>query len=387
MTGGGSGGHITPILAVASELKKLNPQIRIVYIGQHGESLLDIPTNDPNIDEVLTVWAGKFRRYNGEGWKQLFDIPTQLKNIRDGGRVVVGIWQSFWLLRRLQPSAILTRGGFVSVPVAFGAVLNHIPFVTHDSDSVPSLANRIIARWASLHAVALPEEIYPYPRAKTTMVGIPLSGNHAVVTPKLRAQYRQELELADAKQVLLITGGGNGADQLNHVVVANAAYLLKRYPGLVLLHFAGRSLEESVGSAYDDVLPRADRQRVRVLGFVSDFYRYSGAADIIIARGGATNLAEFAIQQKPCIIVPAAQLVGDHQTKNAQALAAAHAIIMLDEAQSEQDRRLAHTVSELLDDSAKCRQLSQNLANFARPDAAKQLAVLLLEQAKPQNKE
>jgi UDP-N-acetylglucosamine--N-acetylmuramyl-(pentapeptide) pyrophosphoryl-undecaprenol N-acetylglucosamine transferase len=379
VTGGGSGGHITPILAVAKELKQLQPQLKIIYIGQRGEQLLDIPTADPNIDEVYTVRAGKFRRYNGEGWKQIFDVATQFKNIRDAGRVLVGTGQSYRLLRKLKPTAILTRGGFVSVPVAFGAVLNRIPYITHDSDSVPSLANRIIARWARVHAVALPEKLYPYPLAKTKTVGIPLSSEHEPVTAKLQAQYRQKLGIDKYKQVLLVTGGGNGADQLNQVAIANAPYLLKHYPGLVLLHVAGRSLEATVAESYDSVLSDADRQRVKVIGFVSDFYLYTGAADVIVARAGATNLAAFALQEKPCIIVPAEQLVGGHQIKNAEALAKEQAIILLTEAQSEQEHRLAHVVSELLSSDAKRTELSHNIAKFARRDAAKQLAMLLLD--------
>jgi UDP-N-acetylglucosamine--N-acetylmuramyl-(pentapeptide) pyrophosphoryl-undecaprenol N-acetylglucosamine transferase len=382
VTGGGSGGHITPILAVANELKKLQPQLKIVYIGQRGESLLDIPSKDPNIDEVFTVSAGKFRRYSGEGWKQLFALPTQLKNIRDAGRVVVGIWQSFWLLRKLKPEIIFTRGGFVSVPVAFGAVLNRIPYITHDSDSVPSLANRIIARWASLHAVALPVEFYPYPRTKTKVVGIPLSSEYEPVTPTLQEHYKKELKLEQYKQVVLVTGGGNGADQLNEAVIANANYLLKQYPHVVLMHFAGRALESTVTKAYDQGLSESDRQRVIVLGFVTNFYCYSGAADVIVARGGATNLAEFALQGKPCIIVPASQLVGSHQVKNAEALAKQQAIVMLNKAQSEQENRLAHVIGELLDDESKRSQLSHNLAAFAHGDAAKELAMLLLERTK-----
>jgi UDP-N-acetylglucosamine--N-acetylmuramyl-(pentapeptide) pyrophosphoryl-undecaprenol N-acetylglucosamine transferase len=156
VTGGGSGGHITPILAVAAELKQLDKSIRIVYIGQTGDKLADIPAADPHIDEVFTVRAGKFRRYHGEGWRQLLDIDTQLKNVRDAILVLIGLWQSFWLVRRLQPQVIFSRGGFVSVPVSLGGWLNHVPYITHDSDSMPSLANRLIARWAHLHAVALP---------------------------------------------------------------------------------------------------------------------------------------------------------------------------------------------------------------------------------------
>lgn len=379
MTGGGSGGHITPILAVARELKQLQPDVRIVYIGQRGDKLSDIPAADPNIDEVHVVSAGKFRRYHGEGWRQLVDTPTQFKNVRDSFRVVAGIWQSYRLLHRIKPSIIFTRGGFVSVPVALAGKLNHIPYVTHDSDSLPSLANRIIARWATLHAVALPEEIYPYPRAKTTMVGIPLSHEYHLVTPAAQRAYKNELSLGADTQVVLVTGGGNGARQLNMAVVANAEYLLKTHPELHIVHIAGRDLETETSTAYDARLAPALRPRVKVMGFITDLYKYSGAADVIIARGGATNLAEFAVQGKACVIVPSKQLVWN--VKNSQALAERQAIIELTEAQSEQERRLGTVIGKLLDDDTERAALASRLHVYARPDAAKTLAMVLLERA------
>src|SRR5215471_5576967 len=106
LSGGGSGGHITPILAVASELKKLRSGLHLVYVGQKGDTLADIPAAHPAIDEVFMVRAGKFRRYSGEGWRQLFDVATQAKNIRDAFRVLVGIWQSYRLMRKLRPAII-----------------------------------------------------------------------------------------------------------------------------------------------------------------------------------------------------------------------------------------------------------------------------------------
>lgn len=385
MTGGGSGGHITPILAVASELKRRQPETHIVYIGQKGDALSDIPAQHPAIDEVYSVSAGKFRRYHGAGWRQLLDLPTQFKNLRDGVSVLAGIWQSYWLLRKLRPAVIFTRGGFVSVPVAVGGQLNHVPYITHDSDSVPSLANRIIARWASLHAVALPEDLYPYPRAKTITVGIPLNAAYVPVTQQLQQQYRVETKMADYEQVIFVTGGGNGAQSLNDAVVANAPYLLRKYPKLVLVHLSGRALEAAVNADYDKVLTDpALRQRVIVQGFVTDLYRYSGAADIIICRAGATNLAEFAVQAKPCIVVPAEHLVGGHQTKNAAVMADRGAIILMTQEQIEQERRLTAIIGDLLEDSAKRQALSKAFAGFARTDAAERLALLLLEQATKQ---
>lgn len=380
VTGGGSGGHIMPILAVAAQLKQIDQTMRVVYIGQRGDALADVPAQDPHIDEVYTVRAGKFRRYHGAGWWQLFDFKTQALNLRDGVWVLCGIVQSYWLLRRLKPSIIFTRGGFVSVPVAVGGRLNHIPYITHDSDSMPSLANRLIARQARCHAVALPAETYPYPAKKIRVVGVPVSHQYQLVTPRLLRHYRKLLHLEQYEQVVLVTGGGNGAQALNETMVASADYLLRRYPKLAILHIAGRSLVEATAAAYDNALRPTDRSRVLVEGFVTDLYRYSGAADIVIARGGATNLAEFAVQAKACIIVPSPQLIWN--VKNAAVMARHEAIIQLTQDQAIQERRLATAISRLLDDERHRTELGATLHKLAHPESAHELAQLLIDESR-----
>lgn len=377
MTGGGSGGHITPILAVAHELKSVAPDTDIIYIGQKGDVLSDIPAADPNIDTVYTVWAGKLRRYDDEGFAQWLNLRVQALNVRDVFRLLRGSWQSYRLLRKLKPDVIFTRGGFVSVPVAFGARLNRIPYITHDSDSIPSLANRLIAKHAAVHAVALPAELYPYPLDKTVVVGVPVSTNYQPVTPQLRNHYRQELRLERFEQVLLLTGGGNGARMLNETLVANAAYLLGAFPKLAIVHIAGRALEDETNTAYDALQLGDVRASVQVHGFVTDLYRYSGAADVVIARGGATNLAEFALQRLACVIVPSKQL--GWNVKNAEALSKEGAVLQLNEDQAEQPERLGRAVGELLQDDARRTELARTLANYAHPHAAVELATLIVK--------
>jgi len=363
-------------LAVAHELKTLQPGTEVIYIGQKGDALADVPAADPNIDAVYTVSAGKLRRYADEGWRQWLNVRTQSLNLRDAMRLAQGVGQSYRLLKRLKPDVVFTRGGFVSVPVAIGAYLNHIPYITHDSDSVPSLANRLIAPRAAMHAVALPTELYPYPAAKTVMVGVPVAKHYQPVTAALQQRYRRELRL-DQKRVVLLTGGGNGARMLNEALVANARYLLGTFSDLVLVHIAGRALEAETNAAYDALDLGASRSRVQVHGFVSDLYRYSGAADVIIARGGATNLAEFALQGAACLIVPSKQL--GWNVKNAATLAAHGAIKQLTEDQAEQPERLGRAVGELLEHEQQRVELAHRLANYAHPHAAAELAALILK--------
>lgn len=380
LTGGGSGGHITPIMAVAAELKR-HADIRVIYVGQRGDSLGDIPAQDPNIDEAYAVSAGKLRRYHGEGFKQLLDVRTMFLNVRDAFRVLAGIWQSWRLMGRLQPDVVFSRGGFVSVPVCFGAGLRHIPYVTHDSDPVPSLANRLIARWARLHAVALPADVYPYPAKKTVTTGIPLNKAFKPVTAALKERYRHDLKVPEKARVLFVIGGGLGSQRVNAAVADALPNLLRDFKDLQVFHVVGRANEAAMRLAYESALSTGEQGRVHVLGFISDVYRYSGAADIIVCRAGATNLAEFAVQGKACVVIPSPFLVGGHQLKNAEYLAkqGAAAVIAEDELASDPNR-LAKQLAELLHDSKKTAALGSKLAGFAHPDAAETIADLLLEQ-------
>lgn len=382
LTGGGSGGHITPILAVAAELKRRRPDSRIIYIGQRGDSLIDVPRDDPNIDETYAIFAGKFRRYHGEGLKQLLDIPTVLKNARDAFLVVAGIFQSWRLMGKLRPGIVFGRGGYVSVPVSLGAALRHIPYITHDSDPVPSLANRMIARWATLHAVALPADTYPYPPDKTVTTGIPLNKEFRPVTPALRKTYRKQINVPSDAKLLFVIGGGLGSQRVNRAVAEVVPHLMHDFRDLRVTHVVGRANLESMRHTYISSLPVEEQGRVEVMGFIPDVYRYSGAADIVISRAGATNLAEFAVQGKACVVIPSSFLAGGHQLHNASYLEGRGAALVIDEDDLAQDpNRLAKQVAQLLSEPERIDSLGSKLAELARPDAAGTIAGLILEKA------
>ena len=382
LTGGGSGGHITPLLAVAAKLKRLQAGVHIVYIGHTGDSLSDIPAKHPSIDEVFTVRAGKLRRYHGEGFKQLLDILTMLKNIRDVFYLLIGIFQSRRLLKKLQPDVVFIKGGFVGVPVGLAAGNLGIPYVTHDSDAIPGLANRIISKKAARHAVALPAEVYTYPRDKTVSTGIPLQADFVPVTDSLQKKYRQELNITGSGKFIFVIGGGLGSERVNKAVAQAVPHLLAEFKDLRVVHATGRSKDDEVSARYAQ-LSTQEQGRVEVKTYVDDVYRYSGAADIIITRAGATNLAEFAAQGKACIIIPSPFLTGGHQLKNAKYLEDQHAAMIINEADLTDDpNRLARQVSDLLNDPTQRRELGKQLSAFAKPNATNDLAKLVLAQIK-----
>lgn len=326
------------------------------------------------------ISAGKFRRYHGEGLRQAFDILTLFKNIRDFFRMLIGTIQSYFLLGRLKPAAIFTPGGFVGVPVGFAGAWHHIPFITHDLDALPGLANRINARHAVIHAVGMPKELYPYPADKTEYVGVPTSRDFSPVSQANQEAFREQLSLGAYEQVVFVIGGGLGAQRLNDALLAVSKDLLARYPKLVIIHTAGRANDTAMEAAYDEQLDDDMRGRVLVKGYLDDVFRYSGAADLVITRAGATNMAEFAVQHKACIVVPNPLLTGGHQIKNAVHLEEAGAIkVVTEDAITENPNALLSAVKELLDDEEARKTLGKKLGTYAKPNAAADLAAILLK--------
>lgn len=296
------------------------------------------------------------------------------------------MYQAWRLLAKLKPSVIFIKGGFVGVPVGLAAASRKIPFVTHDSDAIPGLANRIISRWASYHAVALPASEYKnYPAENTVTVGVPLQAGFVPVNVTEQAKARELLGFGNYEQLLLVTGGGLGAQRLNDLVVKLAPGLLARFPRLALIHQTGDKQESQVKASYERFIIPADMNRVRAIGFVTEMVRYSAAADVIITRAGATNLAEFAAQAKACIIVPNPNLAGGHQTKNAELLENSNAALMVKEGKAAESELLA-ALNKLLTSASERQVLSANLAKLAHTDAASKLAKLLLEVASGEGK-
>jgi UDP-N-acetylglucosamine--N-acetylmuramyl-(pentapeptide) pyrophosphoryl-undecaprenol N-acetylglucosamine transferase len=380
LCGGGSGGHITPLLAVASELRKKYPKTKIIYIGEKNGKFGHILDNSNQLfDEKHFIYAGKLRRYHGESIaERLMDWRTLLLNIRDIFRLAVGLWQSFRLLRRLKPNALLLKGGFVCVPVAIAARLQGRPYVTHDSDAIPGMANRIAGRWARYHATGQPAKYYNYPPESVRFVGVPTDERFRDYSSSekriLKEKYGFE---ADAK-VLLITGGSNGARRLNEAVLNALPKLLKKHENLYVLHQIGAGNEDQLKD-----FPEKLDSRVRFFDFSPEIFHMSAIADVIITRAGASAMADYATQQKACVVVPNPYLTGGHQLKNAQVLSEADAAVIVTEPDMLADKKgLYGAVSDLLKDPKRRVEIAKNL-NKLNPGrrAASDLAELVVEAA------
>ncbi|HET7673592.1 MAG TPA: glycosyltransferase, partial [Candidatus Saccharimonadales bacterium] len=233
MVGGGSGGHITPLLAIANHLKRKHPAYRISVVTERMGVFNHIFNGADKgvIEKIYYINAGKYRRYHGQSlFRRVLDFKTFLYNIRDVFKLFVGITESYWLLLRVRPNVVFIKGGYVGVPVGLACRVLKIPYVTHDSDALPGLTNRLIAKKASANAVGMPSEYYSYPKDKLHYVGIPLTADFTHPSAEIRRKKRKELDLKPSDLLLLITGGSNGALRLDNIMHDSLKRLLENNP-------------------------------------------------------------------------------------------------------------------------------------------------------------
>ncbi len=333
-----------------------------------------MPRKSKDLDRYYTIRAGKFRRYHGESfWSHLLDVKTNLLNLRDVFYFTAGFFQSLTLLSRVRPDVVFIKGGFVGVPIGFACRLRRIPYFTHDSDATPGLANRLIAGGAVYHAVGMPPEFYNYPKAKVRYTGIPLNKTYKSVSKEDKLRLRRRLKLPTDSLVITITGGSLGAARLNEWFADVAGSLLESFGNLRIIHQTGS--QTSVYSA----LPAGLRDRIQEVAFTEKLADFTAAADLVIARAGATTIAELAVQAKACILVPNPQLTDGQQIKNAKFLAHQHAVVVVAEDQAARPAAFEQTISQLLRSARERQALAKNISALAKTDAADELADIIVE--------
>lgn len=377
LVGGGSGGHLTPLVAIANTIAISHPEIEVHLIGQKGENLTEL-TNVHSIRAVHSITAGKFRRYNGESlWSHLKDYRTLYFNFRDLFRFLRGILQSFFLLKKIKPDAILLKGGFVCVPVGVIARLLRIPYITHDSDAIPGLANRLTAKNAVYNTTAMPIENYPYSKSKAIQIGIPLRSEFKLVDKKSKQKSRNKIGFGVDDKILLLLGGGNGSQDLNKTLARSSAKLFDEIEDLKIIHQTGIKLFDETKAFYLEFLSGTQINSVECIAFTPNLHDYSAAADIIIARAGATTIAEVSVQQKACIFVPNPFLTGGQQLHNAKILADNKAAIIIDDDKVESE--LTPAVIKLMADQPKRLELANNISKLYIANSEVRLANLLID--------
>ncbi len=366
------------MLAVLHTLKEHDAHLEVCFVtdSKFGDQAEAIMNHSGLAVSVKRIHAGKLRRYHRVSmWRQLSDLPTLFKNIRDVFITLVGFFQSLWLLFRYKPDVVFTKGGFVCVPLGLAAKMLGIPLVIHDSDAHPGLANRILSRWATTIATGSPVEFYPYPPEKTHYVGIPVDPAFRPVSDAKQRELKAELGFHDlSKPLIVVTGGGLGARTINRAVVSIAPQLVEH---AAIYHITGTLVYSEVMSHAPELID------YQIVPFISTgMAPVLGAADIVVSRVGATTMQELAALAKAVVMVPNPYLTGGHQLKNASVYEQTDAAVTVDEQELERNPQvLRKALENLLGDEARRKALGKTLHTFSRPEAALDMATLIVDAA------
>jgi UDP-N-acetylglucosamine--N-acetylmuramyl-(pentapeptide) pyrophosphoryl-undecaprenol N-acetylglucosamine transferase len=360
LAGGGTGGHVYPSLSVAraleSRMRDEGRPLELLYVGVRGR-----------IDETIVPAEGIAFEAVDAGQLRVSSPLTFARNVF---RLARGVFQSVRILRRFRPDVVFATGGYASVPVGVAARLLRKPLVVFLPDVTPGWAVRLLSRLATRMTTTSERALDHLPRAKAAVVGYPVRDAFWSTD---RAAARASLGLPLDAKVLLVTAGSLGARRINEAIWPALPRLLDR---CAVLHVTGAA-DESAAIERRATLAPEQQARYVVRGYLPDMPAAMVAADLVISRSGASTLGELPAAGVPAILVPG-EYEGWSQAPNAEFLQSEGAAVMLRNADI---GRLAATAQELLADDARLAAMREAMKKLARPDAASDLARILVEVA------
>jgi UDP-N-acetylglucosamine--N-acetylmuramyl-(pentapeptide) pyrophosphoryl-undecaprenol N-acetylglucosamine transferase len=347
IAGGGTGGHIIPALAVAREL-----------VARYGAEILFVGT--PRGMESRLVPAAGFQLHLIEvGQLKNVSLATRLRTLADLPRSILACRR---LIRDFKPGVVFGVGGYASGPGMAAALWTRTPAMAFEPNAMPGLANRLVGKRVQAAAVNFPQAAKWFRNCQVT--GIPVRPEFFALQPPPSAPPR-----------LLIFGGSQGARIFNLHLPQIVPALLDAIPGLAVLHQSGARLFDQTQAAY--TTSGADPSRWQVLPFLDDMPPRFAEAHLILARSGASSVAELAAAGKPSLLVPFAAAADEHQKRNAEAMVAANAAVMLQEPDLAVPGRLLKSLTALLTDPHRLADMGKNARTQAHPDAAERIAARL----------
>ena len=344
--GGGTGGHLYPAIAVAEQIKLLKPEAEILFIGtKHKIEARVVPKYGY---EFKTIWISGFAR------------KLNLKNLLFPIKLIVALIQSIIINIKFKPRVAVGTGAYVAGPIIWGASVLGSKIILLEQNSYPGVTNRLLEKRADeIHISFEDSKEYFREKGKLMLTGNPLRINLKLTDKK---ESRRALGLQADKKTLLVFGGSLGARSLNEALKNNYEKLLR----------ADIQIVWQAGELYYEEYRSFSSSMVKVVPFFDNMSEALSAADLIVARAGATSIAELSYLGLPVVFVPSTNVSADHQYKNAHSLEVENAATILRD--NEVSDKLYETVTALIKDEEKLRSLSENIKKFSKPDAAKTIA-------------
>jgi UDP-N-acetylglucosamine--N-acetylmuramyl-(pentapeptide) pyrophosphoryl-undecaprenol N-acetylglucosamine transferase len=346
LSGGGTGGHIYPAIAIANELKIRFPDSEILFVG--AKDKMEMQKVPQAGYPIKGLWIAGLQR------------KLSLQNALFPIKLLVSLWESRKIIKQFKPNVVIGTGGFASGPLLQMAEMLGIPTVIQEQNSFPGITNKLLSKKANTICVAYENLERFFPFEKLVLTGNPVRQDLIDIESK-RNQAINFFNLDPNKKTLLVLGGSLGSRRLNQLIEKELKNILAQNVQVIW----------QCGKFYFEEYKKLNAAHVQVVSFIERMDFVYAAADIVISRAGASSVSELSIVGKPVIFIPSPNVAEDHQTKNAKAVVDKKGAILLKE--SELDSEFILVFEALLKDSGKQKLLSENIQGLAKPAATKQI--------------
>jgi UDP-N-acetylglucosamine--N-acetylmuramyl-(pentapeptide) pyrophosphoryl-undecaprenol N-acetylglucosamine transferase len=344
LSGGGTGGHIYPAIAIANELKLQFPDAEFLFVG--AKDKMEMQKVPQAGYEIKGLWIAGLQR------------KLTLQNMMFPLKLATSLLESRRIIRQFKPNVVIGTGGFASGPLLQAAGGAGIPTVIQEQNSFPGITNKLLSKKANAICVAYENLERFFPKEKMVLTGNPVRQDLIDIDSK-RDEAIAFYGLDPNKNTLLVLGGSLGARRVNQLIEKELQNILSQDVQIIW----------QCGKLYFEDYKKYDQPNVKVVDFIERMDFVYASADVIISRAGASSVSELCIVGKPVIFIPSPNVAEDHQTKNAQAIVDAKGAVLLKE--SELESQFSIVFEALLKDKGKQSQLSENIKKLARPNAVK----------------
>ena len=353
ISGGGTGGHIYPAIAIANELKSRFPEAQFLFVGASDKmEMQKVPQAGYKIEGL---WIAGLQR------------KLTLQNMMFPFKLMSSLWKSRKIIRKFKPDVVIGTGGFASGPLLQAANSFNIPTVIQEQNSYPGITNKLLSKKANAICVAYENLERFFPASKIVFTGNPVRQDLLDVDSK-RQEGLAYFKLDTNKKTLLILGGSLGARRVNQLIAKELDFLLAS--GVQVYWQCGKFY-------YEEYKHFNDKANVQVVAFIDRMDLIYAAADFVISRAGASSVSELCLVGKPTIFIPSPNVAEDHQTKNAKAIVDKNGAILLRE--SELDGQFEEVFTDLMSNEKKQKELSDNIRKLAKPNATKDIVEQIIK--------
>lgn len=359
ISGGGTGGHIFPAIAIANALCQIDPETEILFVGAKGKM------------EMEKVPAAGYKIVGLD--IQGFQRKDMVKNLLLPYRVVKSLWQSVSVIQKFKPDVVVGVGGYASAPLLYVASLLKVPSLIQEQNSYAGLTNKFLGKRVQKVCVAFEGMQQFFPLNKISLTGNPIREDSVLIDGKYE-EAMAHFNLSSNKKTILITGGSLGAATLNSSVLASLKQI--QAANIQVIWQTGKYYYESIKEQFEKT---TKYNSIKIVEFLNRMDLAYAAADVIISRAGAGTIAELCAVKKPVILVPSPNVTDDHQSKNAKALIDKQAAILVADKYAEIE--LIEVAIKLLNNQGEMEMLSKNIAQLSYPKADKQIALEVIKLA------